>query len=86
MEGHGIEVKTAMVTEYPVVPVKPERSMFKIEEDFEKVKDEYNLEVLSYNHEVDEIESKIEKGEIRRHLYRGQQSEAVLRLDNSISG
>lgn len=71
LEERGVEVKTVMATDYPTAPSTPERSMFKTEEEFEKAKDEYKIEALSYNHEVDEIEAKIEKGELKRLIYIG---------------
>lgn len=71
LEEQGIEVKSVMATDYPVAPDTPLREDFKTEQEYEKAKDEYKIEVLAHNQEVDEIEAKIEKGELKRLIYIG---------------
>ena len=71
LEEQGVEVKTVIATDYPVAPVAPQRESFQTEQDFQKAKDEYKIEVLAHNSDVDEIEAKIEEGELKRLIYIG---------------
>lgn len=71
LEEQGIEVKSVMATDYPVAPDAPLRVDFKTGQEYENAKEEYKIEVLAHNKEVDEIEAKIEKGELKRLIYIG---------------
>ena len=56
LEEQEVEVKTVIATDYLVAP---QRESFQTGRDFQKVKDEYKIEVLARNSDVDEVEAKI---------------------------
>lgn len=62
LEQEGIKVETVIAKDFPEEPHKPEKGEFKTDEDFNN----HKIEVLEYNNEMDEIQEKIDKEELRK--------------------
>ncbi len=71
LKDEGLEIKTVVTKDYPVAPIKPEASSFKMNFEYEKALEEYRIEDLAFYHEVEEIETKVEKGEYKKFVYIG---------------
>lgn len=71
LDAKGINVITTIAESYPEAPVAPVIEDFKSEEEFRTVKEEYDIEIGAYNKEIDEIEEKIERGELKKVIYIG---------------
>lgn len=73
----GVRIKTLKIEEYPVMPPPPQRSDYPTEEEYLGAADEYNIEEMAFYKEVDEIEEKIQKGELKKVIYIGDNNPIV---------
>lgn len=71
LEQEGIKVETVIAKDFPEEPNKPERREFSSDEEFKLALDNHKIEVLEYNNEMDEIQEKIDKGELKKVVYIG---------------
>lgn len=71
LEEQGINLITTIAKDYPVAPPVPVREEYKSEQEYSKAVEEHRIEVMSYNHELGEIEDKIENGELKKVIYIG---------------
>ncbi|WP_165026655.1 ParB/RepB/Spo0J family partition protein [Dysgonomonas sp. ZJ279] len=71
LKDEGLEIKTVVTKDYPVAPIKPEASSFKMNFEYEKALEEYKIEDLAFYNEVEEIETKVENGEYKKFVYIG---------------
>lgn len=71
LDKQGISIITAIPESYPDVPIEPVKEEFKSQEEFKATVEEHKIEVGAYNNEIDELEEKIEKGELKKVIYIG---------------
>lgn len=71
LEEQGISLITTIANDYPVAPPVPIREEYKSEQDYSKAMEDHRIEVMTYNHELGEIEDKIENGEFKKVIYIG---------------
>lgn len=71
LEEQGINIVTTLAESYLEAPALPTREEFKSEEEYAEANEEYAIEIGAYNKEIDEIEDKIEKGELKKVIYIG---------------
>jgi len=71
LEEQGIKVETVIAKDFPEEPHKPERDEFKTDEEYKTALDNHTIDIYEYNNEMDEIQDKIDKGELKKVIYIG---------------
>lgn len=71
LQEEGIKVVASLAKDFPEEPRKPEKGNYKSEKEFKIALDDYKIDILDYNNEMDEIQEKIEKGNIKKVIYIG---------------
>lgn len=71
LEEQGINLITTIAKDYPVAPPAPIKEEYKSEQEYSKALEDHRIEVMAYNHELGEIEDKIENGEFKKVVYIG---------------
>lgn len=71
LEEQGIKVVTTIANDFPEEPRKPEREKYNTEEEYKAALEEHTIDILDYNSEMDNIQEKVDKGEIKKVVYIG---------------
>ncbi|MBB4035392.1 ParB/RepB/Spo0J family partition protein [Dysgonomonas hofstadii] len=71
LEEQGIKIITSIAKDFPEEPQKPIMEEFNSEEEFKIALDNHKIEVLDYNQQMDEIQEKVDLGELKKVVYIG---------------
>ncbi len=77
LKQEGIEIKIITRKECPEIPVKPQRSSFSTDKEYNEALDEYKLEEVGYMAEIDDLNKKTEKGLYERVVYIGENNPTI---------
>jgi len=71
LQEKGIDIITTIAQDFPAPLESPVREVFKSEEDYKEAVSVHKVDVIAYNHEMDELEEKVLNGEIQKVVYIG---------------